>query len=188
MAPFEQLQELWQRQGEVPAAQLADVTRLLGAYGRRQNWINAGKTVVVCAILGFCFYAARHEPARVAGVAIVAIAAGSLLAHEWRTQQAIARGDLAAPTLGFLDATIAGLLAQRSIRRSYYWTLMAAAVAGENLMLHGSRIWLRVAASLAPFAGLEVGLWVRRRRFDYECAPLLRQLRAVRSALEDRPE
>jgi hypothetical protein len=185
MAQFEQLQELWQRQ---PVAPLSDVRRALHAYGRRQNWINAAKTVLVAAILTGCFIQAWPSAIRMSGVLLIATAAGLLLARDWRSQRAIARGDFAAPSVGFVNRTIDQLLEQRNVRRSYYWGMMVATIVGQNLMLTGShRIWLRIFGSTAPFAALEFGLWVRRRRFDYECRPLLEQLRAVKAALEERP-
>jgi len=187
MARFEQLQELWQAQPELPPAHLDDVKPLLRAYRRRQTWINGGKTLAVAALLALCFYQARTSPVRIAGVGLVAIAAGLMLARDWQSQRAIGRADFAAPSAGFVNATIDRLLEQRNVRRSYYWTLVAAAILGENLMLSGThRLWLRVVSSLAPFGAVELGLWVRRRRFDYECAPLLQRLRAAKSALEDR--
>lgn len=187
MAPFEELQELWQRQPELPAARIDDVHRSLRSYGRRQNWINAGKAIAIALLMGFSAYHVRNSPAALAGVALVTVAAALLLTREWRSQRAIARGDFSAPSVGFVDNAIARLLEQRNVRRSFYWTLIAACIAGENLILAGThKIWPRVVASLAPFAALEFGLWVRRRRFDHECGPLLGQLRAVKSAMEDR--
>jgi hypothetical protein len=187
MAPFEELQELWQRQPELPAARFADVKRSLGAYGRRQNWINGAKALAMGLLLGVSAWAVRTSAASLAGIVLVTIAAGLLLARDWRSQRALARGDFAAPSLGFVHTAIERLLEQRNVGRSYYWGLIAACIVGENLILAGShKIWLRVFASLAPFAGLEFGLWVRRRRFDWECRPLLDQLRAIQSDLEER--
>ena len=187
MARFEQLQELWQAQPELPPAHLDDVRPLLRAYGRRQSWINAGKAMLVGSLLTFCFVKAGSSPVRMAGVVLIAVAAALLLVRDWRSQRAIARSDFAAPSAGFVNATIDSLLEQRSGRRSYYWTQLGATILAENLMLTGiRRIWPRIVFSLVPFAAIEVGLWVRRRRFDFECAPLLTQLRAAKAALEDR--
>jgi hypothetical protein len=189
MARFEQLQELWQSQPVLPPAHFDDVKPLLRAYGRRQTWINSGKATLVAALLTFCFVKAGSSPARISGVVLIAIAAAMLLVHDWRSQRAIARADFAAPSAGFINATIDRLLEQRTVRRSYYWTLLGATILAENLMLTGMRRWWpRIVASLLPFAAIELGLWVRRRRFDYECKPLLAQLRAAQAALEDRSE
>jgi hypothetical protein len=189
MARFEQLQELWQAQPELPPAHLNDVKPLLRAYGRRQSWINAGKAILVGSLLTVCFIKAGSSPVRISGVVVIAIAAASMLVRDWRSQRDIARADFAAPSAGFVTATIERLLEQRTVRRSYYWTLMGATILAENLMLTGTRrVWPRVFASLVPFAAIEAGLWFRRRRFDYECAPLLEQLRATKAALEDRSE
>ncbi len=189
MARFEELQELWQRQPEVSPAQIADVTRSFRAYGRRQNWINTAKALIAGAILAACLFEARSSPVRMSGVLLISATAALIMARDWRNQRDIARADFSAPSVGFVNGAIDRLLAQRNLRRSFFWPLIAATVIGENLILSGThRLWLRVAASVAPLAALELGLWVRRRRFDYECRPLLDQLRGIQAALEDRFE
>src|SRR5690242_14010383 len=115
MAQFEQLQELWQRQtGVVPrGVNGAGLATRLRAYGRRQNWVNTIKAVLVSSVLA---WAVRHvgssRPA-MAGLALVAIVASILLIADWRAQRAIARRDFAAPSAGFVRDTIERLQAQR---------------------------------------------------------------------------
>jgi hypothetical protein len=45
-----------------------------------------------------------------------------------------------------------------------------------------------VLASALPLGGVELGLWVRRKRLAIECRPLLEQLSAMQAALEERCE
>jgi hypothetical protein len=185
MASFEKLQELWQQQ----VAPIPDVTPALRAYGRRQNWITAGKALVVGSILLASLIQARSEALRVAGLLVVALAVAVFLTRDAWIQRSIARVDFGSPSVGFVNTTIESLLAQRNVPRRYSWWLAASAVVAVNLILHGShKVWMRVVISGMPLAALKLGLWVRRMRFDYECAPLLRQLREVQAALEDRPE
>ena len=42
--------------------------------------------------------------------------------------------------------------------------------------------------SVLPFGGFQLGLLVRRKRFEHECSPLLHRLAAMQAALEDRSE
>ena len=50
-------------------------------------------------------------------------------------------------------------------------------------------LWLR-AASPRRFrsAAYELGMWVRRKRLEGECRPLIEQLSAMQAALEERFE
>jgi hypothetical protein len=189
MAQFDKLQELWQQQGG-PAVSDADAARLarsMSAYGRRQTWINSGKAVVVAAVLALAIVPMPLSPRVIAGFSLVAIAAAALIVREFRSQRALAKLDFGAPSLGFVRETIARLNDQRDACRRYYWPFMASMVIGMNLMLTGThRWWLRGLASGLPFLAFEFGMWVRRRRFELECRPLLDQLSAMRHALEER--
>jgi hypothetical protein len=189
MAQFEKLQELWQQQGgsAVPAADAARLARSMSAYGRRQKWVNIGKTAIVSAVLAWTIGQTPLSPRAIAGFSLVAIAAAALIVREFRSQRALTKLDFGAPSLGFVRETIARLNDQRDSCRRYYWPFMGSIVIGMNLMLTGThRWWLRAIASGLPFLAFELGLWVRRKRFDLECRPLLDQLSAMRSALEER--
>jgi hypothetical protein len=191
MASFEKLQELWQGQAgpAVSAADTLRLTRSLRDYGRRQNYINTAKALLVAAMMVW-WLGRAHVPARaIAGFGLIGLAAAAVVIRDWRTQRAIARLDFSAPSLGFVQAAIHRLMQQRDPCRRIYWPFMASLVAGMNLALAPThRWWLRAVASGLPFAAFELGMWVRRRRFDLECRPLLDQLAAMRSALEERFE
>jgi hypothetical protein len=191
MAQFDKLQELWQQQSG-PAVSAADAARLaqsMQAYRRRQAWINAGKTVVIAAVFAGTISRARLTPGAIVGFSLIGLAAAALLIREFRSQQAIASLDFGAPSLGFVRETIARLNDHRESIRRYYWPMMGSMVIGLNLILTGThRLWPRILASGLPFLAFELGMRVRRRRFEVECRPLLEQLSAMRAALEDRVE
>jgi 4-amino-4-deoxy-L-arabinose transferase-like glycosyltransferase len=186
MAPFEQLQELWQRQPRhaVPPAEVAELARMLRAYARRQNWILGAKAVVVGLVLAWSFANVRSSRPGMTGLVLVAIVAALLLLDDWRAQGAIARRNFAAPSAGFVHETIDRLLARRDVRRRYA-VLIGAIVLGVNLMTPARPLWVRVFSSALPFAGFEFGLMIRRKRFDHECGPLIERLRAMQAALEE---
>jgi hypothetical protein len=190
MAQFEKLQELWQGQASpaVSAGEIAAMTRSLHAYGRRQRWVIGGKVLLICAILGWSL-ARVHRPNQVAGLLVVAAAAGVVLTLEWRGQRRIAQLDFTAPSLGFVNGAIDRLRAQVNPFRRVYWPFVAAIVLGMNLMLGSARhIGWRLFASALPFGAVEFGLWIRRKRLTAECRPLLNQLAAMQAAIEEYPE
>jgi hypothetical protein len=189
MAEFEKLQELWQRQ-EGPAVSAADaegLARSLRAYGRRHYVINIVKALVIAAVLAWSINRVQPSMRVIAGWGLVGFAALVMVIHEWRIQRAISRLEFGQPSLGFVRSALDRLREQRDPRRRYYLPFMAAIVVGMNVTLPGThRLWSRVVLSGLPFAGLELGLWLRRKWFDHECLPLLEQLSAMRSALEER--
>lgn len=189
MAQFDKLQELWQQQcgPSVSASDTTQLARSMRAYRRRQTWINVAKTVVIAAVFAGTISRSRLTPWAIAGFALIGLAAAALLIREFRSQRAMARLDFGAPSLGFVRETIARLNDRRESIRRYYWPMMGSMVIGLNLILTGThRLWPRILASGLPFLAFELGMRVRRRRFDVECRPLLDQLSAMRSALEDR--
>ena len=123
----------------------------------------------------------------IAGWGLIAVAVSMLLIREWRSQRAISRLEFDQPSLGFVQSTIDRLREQRDLHRRYYLPFMAAVVVGMNLTLPATnRFWMRLLVSALPFVAFEFGLWLRRKRFDLECRPLIDQLSAMRSALEER--
>jgi hypothetical protein len=191
MAQFDQLQDLWQGQAgpAVSPEEALRVARSVRGYARRQRLIGAGKAVVIAAVLAGSIVRSQGNVPAIAGLALVGLAAAALLIRDWRDQRALERLDFSAPSVGFVRATIGRLLAQRDPFRRYYWPFMGAAVLATNLALAQThRLWLRVVFSGLPFVAFEAGLWVRRKRFEAECRPVIDQLSALRSALEERPE
>jgi hypothetical protein len=189
MVEFERLQELWQRQeaSAVPSADAENLTRSLRAYARRQYTVNIVKAILLAAVLGWMIGRLQPSLRVIAGWGLIAIASAVLLAREWRSQRALSRLEFHKPSLGFVESTIGRLQEQRDPRRRIYWPFMASMVVSMNLMLAGThRLWVRVVASGLPFLAFELGMWIRRKRFELECRPLLDQLASMRSALEER--
>jgi hypothetical protein len=189
MAEFERLQELWQRQ-EAPAVSAAEterLTRSLRAYSRRQYIVNIAKAILVAGVLAWSINHAQPSLRVMAGWGLIAVAAFSLLVREWRSQRAISFLEFGRPSLDFVESTLDRLREQRDLHRRYYVPFMAAVVIGMNLTLPDMRrLWVRLMISVLPFAGFEFGLWLRRKRFDLECRPLIHQLSSMRSALQER--
>ena len=190
MAQFEELQELWQGQAAraISAADMLRLTRSLTAYGKRQKAVNVAKALIVTAVL---VWSATHVPATpraIAGLALIGLASLSFIVRDWRNQGDIARSDFSAPSVQFIEERIAMLREQRDPYRRYYWAFMGTIVAGMNLMDQTHGFWMRLPFSVLPFLGFEAGAWVRRKRHDAECRPLLDQLSAMRRSLEERGE
>jgi hypothetical protein len=190
MAQFKELQELWQGQAGPPvsADEIAILTRCLRSYGRRQYWINSAKLVLSSTLLGWCMFRSQDSISAMAGVLLIAVAVAAMLTQDWRNQREIARLDFSAPSLGFVRGAIDRLMQQRDPFRQLQWPALGAIVIGVNLILEHSRPMLRISESLLPFAGYQAGMWVRRKRFEAECRPLIRQLQSMQAALEERYE
>jgi hypothetical protein len=196
MAQFEQLQELWQKQQILRVADLDPaLVQAFRRFGRRQDWINAGKLVLVSLILGQALAFARHSFWMVVGLAVVAAGAYLMLVLDWRSQRAIARLDFAAPSVDFVRDAIARLKNQWQPFGRNYWIFLGCFVAGTNLTLLGAlhtrtplmRLVTHLAGSVLPCGGYEIGRRIRRIRFEHECRPLLDRLAALQSALGERP-
>src|SRR3954468_15515697 len=115
MARFEELQELWQGQAG-PAIQAEDILRLtrsLHAYGRRQNYINAGKALLVTAVLVWAASRVWPRPLAICGFVVIGVSAAMLIVRDWRNQRTIAGSDLSAPSVTFIRDRIARLEEQR---------------------------------------------------------------------------
>jgi hypothetical protein len=189
MDQLEQLQQLWQRQTApgVPAADAERLTRSLRAYGRRQYIVNIVKAIIVAALLTWALRHTKPSVQVIAGYGLVGIAAAAVLVSEWRSRRALARLEFGTPSLGFVRSTIERLHGQRDPCRRYYWPFLGSLVIAMNLVIEDThRLWVRALASGLPFAAFELGKWVRRKRFELECRPLIDQLSALRSALEER--
>jgi len=195
MAEFEQLQQLWQAQrpplASIEAASLSDALR---RYSLRQNWIIAAKVLLVGGILGQAFYFLSHRSAgMIGGLSLVAAGALWALVADWRGQRAIARLNFAEPSAAFLRSAIARLRRQWNPFGPHYWPFLACMVAGMNLMfldsLQSKTPFLRLLwhgfGTALPFAGYELGMRLRRRRFEAECRPLLERLIAMKTGLEE---
>ena len=198
MAEFEKLQELWQQQPQprMVSANAEALTRAFAKYGRRQDWINIVKLVAIATVMGWELARLRWSAGSLAGVAIVAAVAGSLLAIDWRSQRVISRLDFAEPSAAFVRTAIDRLMEQREPFRKYYWPFMLSLVVALNLMFWsdlGSRptwwkyTWHFVGCALL-FAVYPLVRKIRIKRFEAECRPLVDRLVRMLAALEERSE
>jgi hypothetical protein len=199
MVRFDELQELWQNQQTPfrPAVDTVSLTRGFRNFGRRQNAINAAKLALILVQVGWMFFTLRRVGAlALTGAAFIAAGEAVFLALDWRSQFGIARSTFANPSVVFIEGTIERLRRQRRPLSGYLWILLLSITCGLNLILwdsrpHGAPLrTLKVHAGFTGFALIcyRFGLWIRSRRFESECRPLIAQLTAMRQELEERSQ
>src|SRR5438309_1050417 len=136
MAPFEELQTLWQNQpqptiGEADRAYLASSLR---RYGRRIRLVYALKLVLVAAVVAFSVRHSAGSAPAVASILLVAVMGAVLLYVDWRSQRALSRLDFTGASLHFVRRAIAELEEQREPFRRYYWPFLGTLAVGETLL------------------------------------------------------
>ena len=194
MAPFEELQQLWQGQSgrSVSQRDAAALSSDFRRYGRRQDLIYLGKTVIIGCQLIFLVWLLLHRPLALFGACIADFGAILFMISDWRTQRAIARLNFAEPSVEFLRRALARLEAQRNpFRRREFYVAMGGVWIGCNLMFTklSERTLSGILGALAfttalPFAAYGIGRWIRARRFEMECRPLIDRLERVLRTLE----
>jgi hypothetical protein len=198
MAPFEELQELWQSQPVAlaqpnTAAQAAELTEAFRRYGRRQNFFNALRLGAVLIQIVWVLLKARRTPLTLCGFGLLIVGEAVYLFSDWRTQLGMARLDFTGTSLEFLRTTMQQLYDQRIPAGWQLWTLIACAAAGMNLMVLSKdhnyalleRIAYHLSACATPFAALVLGFRIRGRRWRYVCLPLIERLRSAECALQE---
>jgi hypothetical protein len=197
MVQFEELQALWQGQPPV-AARAVDAAALAGAfrrYGRRQDIINTAKSVLLTAVLVQSVVFLRHRPMMMFGITLILFCGVLALIAEWRNQRAIARVDFSAPSVEFVRRTAARVAAQRNpfLTREYL-VLFGAAFVGYQAMVFASwykwtvpqRVFAHSFAAVSPAIIYAAGKWLRAKRWNAECGPLMERLSLLAEKLEDR--
>ena len=195
MAQFDELQQLWQRQPNptMPPGDAAALSHAFRRYGRRHDLIYLGKTIVIACQLIFLVSILRHRPLALFGACLADFSAILFMISDWRTQRAIARLNFAAPSVAFLRSALARLHAQRNPFRSPEFRIAMGGVwIGCNLIVasHWARMTLSDALlahalmSATPFAGYAFGRWIRGKRFEKECRPLIERLDRVLEIME----
>jgi hypothetical protein len=190
MARFEELQELWQSQ-PAPLVSGQEAASLAGAfarYGRRQDLINLAKVAILAWQLVYLFDRLWNHSLALLGALLTDAALVCFLVYEWRGQRAIARLNFAASSRDFLKSAIARLNAQRDpfhTRQGYL--MLGGAWVGLSLLVAGK--WQNVSIpSLAAREGicavfvwalLPIGTWMRGKRWNLECQPLVERLTAL---------
>jgi hypothetical protein len=196
MAQFEDLQQLWRRQPQrtMPLREATALSHAFRRYGRLHDLINLGKVVMIACQLVFLVAQLRHRPLALFGACLADFSAILFMVSDWRTQRAIARLNFAAPSVAFLRSAIARLHVQRNpFRTRAFYIAMGGVWIGLNLMLASMESRMTLASALLalafttamPFAVYGLGRWVRGKRFERECRPLIHRLEgALRTMLE----
>jgi hypothetical protein len=195
MARFEELQQLWQQQPQrtMPLRDAAALSNAFRRYGRRHDLINLGKVIVIACQLIFLVSQLRHRPLALFGACIADFSAILFMVSDWRTQRAIARLNFAEPSVEFLRSAIARLDAQRNpFRTREFYIAMGGFWIGCNLMFASMGYPMTLSRALTafafttatPFAAYALGRWIRGKRFEKECRPLIDRLESVLETIE----
>jgi hypothetical protein len=195
MAQLEELRQLWQSQPQpgtaaVDSRSLADALR---RFSRRQHFIYGAKVIVLAWQTWFCLSRLGLSTLTVAGQAIFAASAASLLLADWRDQLGIARLDFTKASLTFVDSALERLRNSNDLFRRRIWLHMVPMAVGINL-LYGAywtpstprhRMAAHLALSAGIFAACALGLRLRPRRFAMDYRPLKERLMAMKNGLEE---
>ena len=199
MAPFEELQVLWQSQPTQPPARFdaAAAANAFRRYGRRQDIINTAKAALLVGVIVDAIVFGRNRPVVLFAVSLMIFSGILALITEWREQRAIASFDFSAPSVAFVRAAIARLRAQRNpLQTRTYALLFGAVFVGYNAIVIssygkstlGERAIGHALGVILPVMIYLVGKAVRSRRWDAECKPLMDRLCALLETLEERPQ
>jgi hypothetical protein len=195
MAQFEELQQLWQRhaQSAMPPHDAAELSHAFRRYGRRHDLIYIVKTALIACQFIFLVTLLHDRPLALFWACVTDLSGVFFLVSDWRTQRAIARLNFAAPSMEFVRTAIARLQAQRDLFRTReFWIAMAGIWMGCNLMVANmqpnmtlrSALPAHAVANVTMFAAFFLGRWIRRKRFEKECRPLIARLQAVLVTME----
>jgi hypothetical protein len=195
MAQFDELQQLWQRQPQsaAPPHDAVALSHAFRRYGRRHDAIYFAKTIVIGCLLIFLLSLLRHRPLAAFGASLTVFSGILFMVSDWRAQRAIARLNFAEPSVAFLRSALARLYAQRNpFRTREFYIAMGGTWIGCTLILASHWPQERISSLLPgfaviaalPFAGYAFGRWVRGKRFEKECRPLIHRLEAVLETME----
>ena len=195
MPGFDELQALWQAQAPraVSPAEVAELRAALRDYGRRINRVYVIKAAVIPVIVGY-FLVFSHPPrAAMAALVGVLFVAATILAADWRSQNAIAHLDFTTVSRDFVRDTIQRLSAQCDPFGRRYWLIVAAVAIFENVWVSAfphqwtwiSRLLTHGLVTVLPIGALELGRRVRLWRFRREGQPLIDRLSAIEKSLQE---
>jgi hypothetical protein len=191
MAPFDELQKLWQGQATPPPSiNGRALARELRGFARRQRFVLIVKTVAVALILAFSAAANRSSLLVFAGLCLIGAAAGTLLAEEWRKQRRLVHPVYADPSLDFVRKSLDRVLSYCNPFRAYYRFFLVTALAGMNLICFGTahgtpvrRVFVHAASSALLLGMYHGGLYIRRRRIGRDST--VRRLESLIASLEN---
>ena len=194
MAPFEELQELWQTQA-APLATSLDVRGVaeeLRRFGRNQMWINGVKLVVMVSMCASLVRKSQGAPLAVAGTILLFCGLLLYIVLDWRNQIGLSRLDFSAPSVEFVKGTRERLRHQLNPMHRLFWVFILTIGGGCNLLvLAGSvrsgaaRIPDHVLATVLPFIGYAVGVKIRQIRFRRECGAVLEKVDTLLRNMEN---
>jgi hypothetical protein len=193
MAPFDELQALWQSQN--PPVAPAAVAGAFRRYGRRRDLINIFKVVLIGFVLVRAILHLKQDPLEMAAILLILATAVIAIAAEWRIQRRIARLDFSAPSIDFVRGAIAHLQSQRNPYHTPAYLLFFAGIfVSYNLMTVASwhrltlerRIIWHLASTASPVILYAFGRWCRAKTFNAEYRPLIERLRGLLETLEER--
>ena len=195
MAQFEDLQQLWQHQPQrtMPPCDAAELSSAFRRYGRRHDLIYVVKTVLIACQFTFLVAMLRDRPLALFWACVTDLSGVLFLVWDWRAQRAIARLNFAAPSVAFLRSALARLQAQRDPFRTREFGIAICGIwTGGNLMVANlqpnmtlsSALPVHAMANASMFAAYFLGRWVRRKRFEKECRPLIDRVEAVLQSME----
>jgi hypothetical protein len=196
MAQFEELQQLWQRQprSAAPPRDAVALSHAFRRYGRRHDAIYFAKAIVIACLLIFLLSLLRQRPLAAFGASLTVFSGILFMVSDWRAQRAIARLNFAEPSVAFLRSALARLHAQRNpFRTREFYVAMGGIWIGCNLVLATTESQMTLFRALPHFAyttamifaAYALGRWVRRKRFEKECRPLIDRLEAVLLTMEE---
>ena len=195
MARFEELQTLWQKQPARNASpeQAKELTGAFRKFGRRNDVINGAKVAIVALNIVFLASLLRHRPVALSGAGLTVFAAVFFLIYDWREQRSIARLNFADPSTSFLRDAIARLEVMRHpFRNRQFYFAMGGFWVGCTLMVASDwakftmaeRVLRHALVTAAPFLVYRLGRFIRDKRFQKECLPLIERLTAVLATIE----
>jgi hypothetical protein len=197
MAPFDELQALWQSQPvkTIPHFDAAAAAGAFRRYGRRQDVINTVKVILLLAAIVNAIFFGQHRPVVLFAVSLMLLCGFVALVAEWRNQRAIASFDFSAPSVAFVRGALDRLQAQRNaLHTREYAAVFVAVFVGYNAIVISSygrstiaeRVIGHAMGAILPVMIYVVGRAVRAHRWEAECRPLVDRLSALLETLEER--
>jgi hypothetical protein len=184
MPDFEELQVLWQSQGEGPGPRAEDLVRDLRRHGRKHALIYTVKGIVVLAMAAVMLVVVRDAPMARAGVMMVLAGAAAIMAVDSLAHRVVGRLEFTDSASAFARAAAAALRRLEKPHRAQYLAFLLGPLAGLNVLeahyLRGSdwevRLAMHLGLSLFSLGAFWAGFRVRSRRYERETRPLLERL------------
>jgi hypothetical protein len=110
----------------------------------------------------------------------------NLLLREWGRQRSASRLDFAATSIDFLRSAIERLERLRNPFQGGDWYLLLAGYwVGTGLMMHKNSWLVRAIYAVLPLLIYRPGVYLRAKRWDHECGPVVRRLKELIAAAEE---